>query len=291
MSTRTIIVGYDRSAGSEAATAWALDEAVRSGAVVEFFHTYQAPLWIPAASMVPSPGGYPDGDIDRAVRDALAEAVTAARHTHPGVRTEISIGSDDAALTLVERSAEAALIVLGSRGHSGVAGLLGSISTAVSAHAHCPVIVVRTPPEPGARVVVGVDDSPAAETVLAFAADQAAARHVPLTVIRARPPVTGLWTDTSSMTRTGTDQELSSFEALVAGWRQKHRDVTISAEAPIEHPVAALTRASGDAQLLVVGSRGRGAWRGLLLGSVSQNVLHRSECTVAVIHDPALPTP
>ena len=285
MSARKIIVGYDRSADARAAAAWALDEASRTGALVEFFYAYQWPTWAPAASMVPGPAVYPDGEADRAIRGALDEAVIQARHTHPEVRTEISIVHTNASLTLVDRSREAALIVLGSQGHSGVAGLLGSISIAVSAHAHCPVIIVKKRPDPDARIVAGLDDSPAAETVLAFATEQAVARGVPLTVIRAFPPVTGLWEDPSMVTRTITDEERRPLDELVATWQAKYPDLTVTAEAVIDHPAAALTRARKGAQLAVVGSRGRGALRGMLLGSVSQNLLHRSECTIAVVHE------
>jgi nucleotide-binding universal stress UspA family protein len=165
-----------------------------------------------------------------------------------------------------------------------VAGLLGSISIAVSAHAHCPVIVVKKRPVPDARIVVGVDDSAAAEHVLEFAVEQAVARGVPLTVIRAFAPVTGLWEDASLVNRTITAEERRPLDDLVAAWQEKHPEVNITAEVVIEHPAAALTRASKDAQLLVVGCRGRGALRGMLLGSVSQNLLHRSDCTVAIVH-------
>jgi nucleotide-binding universal stress UspA family protein len=286
MSTRKIIVGYDRSVDSRTAAAWALDEASRTGALVEFFYAYQWPLWAPAASMVPSPAVYPDGEAERAIKGALDEAVVTARHTHPEVRTEISFVYANAALTLVDRSPEAGLIVVGSQGHSGVTGLLGSISIAVSAHAHCPVIVVKKRPDPAARVVAGVDDSAAAADVLAFAVEQAVARGVPLTVIRAWAPVTGLWEDSSLVTRTVTDEERRPFDDLIAGWQKKYPDLEISAEAVVQHPADALIRASGSAQLVVVGSRGRGALRGMLLGSVSQNLLHRSECTVAIVHQP-----
>lgn len=284
MSARKIIVGYDRSADARAAAAWALDEASRTGALVEFFYAYQWPTWAPAASMVPGPAVYPDGETDRAIRGALDEAVIQARLTHPEVRTEISIVHANAALTLVDRSQEASLIVVGSQGHSGVTGLLGSISIAVSAHAHCPVIVVKKRPVPDARVVAGVDDSAAAEHVLAFAVEQAVARDVPLTVIRAFPPVTGIWEDATLVNRTITAEERQPFDDLVAAWQAKYPALSITAKAEIDHPAGALIRAGKDAQLIVVGSRGRGALRGMLLGSVSQNLLHRSDCTVAIVH-------
>lgn len=285
MSARKIIVGYDRSADARAAAAWALDEAARTGALVEFYYAYQWPTWAPAASMVPGPAVYPDGETDRAIKGALHEAIAVARHTHPEVRTAIALEYANAAQALVDRSREASLIVLGSQGHSGVTGLLGSISIAVSAHAHCPVIVVRQHLAPPARIVAGVDDSEAAEHVMAFAVEQAVARGVPLTVIRAFPPVAGLWEDTSMVTRALTAEERRPFDDLVAAWQAKYPTLVVTAQAVIDHAAAALTKASKDAQLLVVGSRGRGALRGMLLGSVSQNLLHRSECTVAVVHE------
>jgi nucleotide-binding universal stress UspA family protein len=285
MVAKKIIVGYDRSSCAKRAAAWALDEAARTGTLVEFFYAYEWPTWAPAASMIPAPAVWPDGETDRAIRGALNDAVVAARSSHPGVRTEISIVTASAALTLVDRSREASLIVVGSQGHSGVASLLGSISVAVSAHAHCPVVVVRGDAAATAPVVVGLDDSDAAPAVLAFAVEQAAERKVPLRVIRAG--AVALSTEETGPLVTGavTAAETRRLEDAVSGWREKYPEVTITAEAVVEHPAAALTVAGATAQLLVVGSRGRGALRGMLLGSVSQHLLHHSACTVAVVHD------
>lgn len=283
MPTRRIIVGYDRSAGAKAAAAWALDEADRTGAPVEFCYAYEWPAWAPAASMVPTPAVWPDSETDRALRDMLDEAVTDARRTHPAVHTTSALVVSGAAMTLIDRSAEAGLVVLGCRGHSAVADLLGSVASAVSAHAHCPVVVVRGDPDPSAPVVAGVDDSPAAGSVLAFAADQAAARGVPLRVIRAWKPVTGILTDAPATAV--TPEERRWLDDLVAGWREKYPHLEISAEAVADHPAAALALAGRGAQLTVVGSRGRGAVRGLLLGSVSQHLLRHSTCTVTVVHE------
>ena len=285
MTAKRIIVGYDRSADSRAAARWALDEAARTGALVEFFYAYEWPEWAPAASTIPAPAVWPDGETDRAIKGSLHEAVTAAKQTHPGVRTEISIVQASTALTLIERSADASLVVVGSRGHSAVAGLLGSVSVAVSAHAHCPVIVVRGDAAPTRPIVVGVDDSPAAELALDFAVEQAVARRVPLRVIRTWRPVAGIWEDSPLVTRTVTAEERQPLDEAVAGWREKYPELDISAEAVVDHPANALALASTTAQLLVVGTRGRGAVRGMLLGSVSQHLLHHSACTVAVVRE------
>jgi len=285
MTTRKIIVGYDRSADAKAAAAWALDEAARTGAPVEFCYIWEWPAWIPAASMVPAPAVWPDRNADHTITEMLDDAVAAAKQTHPTVPTATFTVDADVALTLIDRSAQAGLVVLGSRGHSAVAGLLGSVSVAVSAHAHSPVIVVRGDTAATAPVVVGVDDSPQAPSVLAFAAEQAVARQVPLWVVHAWKPVTGIWAQTPMATGTISPAEQRPFDDLVAAARQKFPELEISAEAVVDHPAAALVSASGNAQLLVVGSRGRGAARGMLLGSVSQHLLRHASCTVAIVHD------
>ncbi|GIF23355.1 nucleotide-binding universal stress UspA family protein [Actinoplanes tereljensis] len=81
------------------------------------------------------------------------------------------------------------------------------------------------------------------------------------------------------------DEEKRHLDDLIAGWRGKYPDLPISVELVTEHPAAALTTASAGAQLLVVGSRGRGALRGMLLGSVSQHLLRHSVCSIAVVHE------
>jgi nucleotide-binding universal stress UspA family protein len=235
--------------------------------------------------MIPAPAVWPDGETDRAIKETLHDAVAAAKDSHPGVRTDISIVNASAALTLVDRSAAASLVVVGSRGHSAVAGMLGSVSVAVSAHAHCPVIVVRGNAVATAPVVVGVDDSACAELALSFAVEQAEARGVPLRVVRAWPPVTGIWQDSPMVTRTVTADERRPFDDLVAGWQQTYPKLEITAEAVVDHPAGALTLASTTAQLLVVGTRGRGPIRGALLGSVSQHLLRHSACTVAIVRE------
>ncbi|MEV4642928.1 universal stress protein [Actinoplanes sp. NPDC049548] len=285
MKARKIIVGYDRSCEARAAAAWALDEADRTGALVEFFYAYEWPTWVPAASTVPAPAVWPDGETDRAIKGSLREAVAQARETHPRVPTKVSIVHGSTALTLIERSAEAGLVVLGSRGHSAVAGVLGSVSVAVSAHAHCPVIVVRGETDRAAPVVVGVDDSPCAQLALNFALDQALERHVPVRIIHAWRPVTGIWEDSPLVTHTVTAEERRPFDEIVSAWRDKYPQVKITADAVVDHPAHALAVASATAQLVVVGSRGRGAFRGMVLGSVSQHLLRQSACTVAVVRE------
>jgi nucleotide-binding universal stress UspA family protein len=284
MTSRTIVVGYDRSTDAKLAARWALDEASRTAAPVEFFYAYEWPIWAPAASMVPTPAIWPDEATQQAIKETLAEAVAEAAHSHPRVRTTIATADDDAALALVRRSADAGLLVLGSRGHSAVTNLLGSVSAAVSAHAQCPVVVVRGHPEATAPIAVGVDGSAASEAALGFAAGEATIRGVPLLVIRAWKPAAGLWAETPIVTHAVSTRERQPFDDLVAAWREKYPRLEISAEAVVDHPAAALTQLSATTQLVVIGSRGRGALRGMLLGSVSQHLLRHSACDVAIVH-------
>lgn len=284
MNTQKIVVGYDHSDAARLAAAWALDEAARTGAPVEFLYAHEVVGWMPAASMVPSTAVWPDAEWEQTVTAALEELMIAAKETHPTVQIEISVEHVDPVPTLIERSRHARLVVLGSRGHSAVAGLLGSVSVAVSAHAHCPVIVARPDAAPIGPVVAGVDDSPMAEPVLRFAFEQAAARGAGLRVVHAWRPVTGIWEETPLVTRAVTEAERRPFDALIARVAGDFPQVPVAIDALVEHPAAALTTASTKAQLLVVGSRGRGALRGILLGSVGQHLLRHSACTVAVVH-------
>jgi nucleotide-binding universal stress UspA family protein len=287
MSARKIIVGYDRSADAKAAVTWALDEAARTGSPVEFVYSVEWPTWAPAAATMAAPPYWPDGEIDRAVKGMLDEVVVDAKRTHPSVHTAVAVVNDGAAHALIEKSAEASLVVLGSHGHSAVAGLLGSVSVAVSAHAHAPVVVVRGEPRSTGPIVVGVDGSAAARAALALGIEQADSRKTGLRVIRAWPPVTGIWEDSPIVAAAVSAEESRTFEELIQDLRKGYPGLDISAEAAVEHPAAALAAASRTAQLIVVGTRGRGALRSLLLGSVSQHVLRHSAAPVAVVHEPA----
>ncbi|MEU4689961.1 universal stress protein [Actinoplanes sp. NPDC023714] len=277
---KKIIVGYDGSSCARTALDWALREASRTAEAVELVHADERPASAPAQV----PELRPDSHAEQVINAALQSALTHAARYQPMIDVTATTVAGHAATVLVERSRQARLIVLGARGHSAVTGLLGSVSAAVSAHAHCPVVVVRGESSASAPVVAGVDGSPAAAAVLTVAAAQAARRKVPLRVIRAWKPVTGLWEETAMNTHTVTDAERQPFDSLVAVIRDAFPDLEIDAEAVVEHPAAALTAASATAQLVVAGSRGHGAVRGLLIGSVSQHLLRHSACTVVVVH-------
>jgi nucleotide-binding universal stress UspA family protein len=281
---KQIIVGYDGSDYAHGALLWALDEAARSGSAVGLVHADEWPILAPAASMIPSPELRPESYPAEVIDGTLDRAVAAAKAVQPLVDVTAKTVRAHAATTLIGLSRTARMIVLGGRGRSAVAGMFGSVSAAVSAHAHCPVVIVRGETPAAAPVVTGVDGSAQASQVLAFAAEMAYIRKAPLRVIRAWPPVTGLWEETPMVTRTVTEREREPLDELVTDVRDTFPDLTIQTEAVVAHPAAALTQAGSGAQLLVVGSRGHGAVTGLLLGSVSQHLLRQSPCPVAVVH-------
>lgn len=147
-----------------------------------------------------------------------------AARTHPEVTTERVIVDGPAALTLCERSADASVVVLGSRGHNAAVGLLGSVSVTVSAHARCPVVVVRGFPGPSQEpVVVGFDGSAPAMAAVDFAFEQAAARKVRLRVIQAWSTPVMHWSGPSIDAQRLTAATRVTLAQAVARWRVRFR--------------------------------------------------------------------
>ncbi|GIF42814.1 universal stress protein [Actinoplanes xinjiangensis] len=135
-------------------------------------------------------------------------------------------------------------------------------------------------------MVAGVDDSAAAPGVLAFAAQRATVLKAPLRIIHAWAPMAGLREGTPTVTGVVTGSKRQPFDDMVSLVRDAYPDLQIEADALVDRPAAALIAASAKAQLLVVGTRGLGAFRGLFLGSISQKMLRHASCPVAVVHDP-----
>jgi nucleotide-binding universal stress UspA family protein len=183
------------------------------------------------------------------------------------------------------------LIVVGDRGLSGFTGLLiGSVAVQLAAHATCPVFVARGSVDPAAHVLLGVDGSPANDPVVGFAFEEAALRCVPLVALHAwRHPASTGPGDMLPLAYDPAEVEAEEARLLaeaLAGWHDKYPDVTVHRELTHTGTRKALIQATQQAQLVVVGTRGRGGFTGLLLGSVSQAVLHHAACPVAVVPHP-----
>ncbi|GAA1403396.1 hypothetical protein GCM10009639_48190 [Kitasatospora putterlickiae] len=178
---------------------------------------------------------------------------------------------------LARHSREAALVVVGSRGLGRFGALLiGSVAVHLAAHADCPVLIVRGRPDPDGPVLVAVDGTGVGAEALGFAFAEASARRAPLTALHIAHPSTGR-----------PDQEERVLAEALAGWREKYPAVEPRSEVVEAHTRPALLEASREAQLLVVGARGRGGFAGLLLGSTSQAMIQHAHCPVVVVRHPA----
>jgi nucleotide-binding universal stress UspA family protein len=255
---------------------------------VALVHAYTWP--IPVAPMAPPPFDWTEATLREGAEALVNEAIEAVRADDVTVTGETLGGP--AAYTLLEASHGADMMVVGHRGRGGFAALLlGSVASTVAAHAHCPVVVVRPPAgqrPPAGLVLVGADGSPASGTAVAFAFEEADRRAAELGVLcawRRLNPSSG-----SDGQPAGNDdsaaQEAAAAQWLrdwVQPWRDKHPQVAVRWMLTGERPAAALVEAAGEASLVVVGSRGHGGFTGLLLGSVSQQVLNHAPCPVVVV--------
>ncbi|MET8231285.1 universal stress protein [Micromonospora sp. NPDC005298] len=282
MRDAEILVGYDGSTDASRALDWALDEARCSGQPVRLAYVFE---WLTVAGWVGpgvAPGVWPDDTARRQVEDLVRRAAADATAANPGLTITGQVYDGPPALVLQERSAEAGMLVLGSRGHGGFGGLLvGSTAVAVAAHAHCPVVVVRDGDARGGAsagpVAVGVDGSEPSQVALGFAAERAAQRRVPLRVLHAWTPGPG--------GAAGVPDERAVIDESVETWRRTFAELDVTVDLVPGSPAAMLIEASRDARLVVVGTRGRGGLAGMLLGSVSQQLIQHAHCPVAVVRE------
>ena len=292
---RTVVVGTSSLAESRAALVWAAREASRRGALLLVVHAQAQPVVLDgtAAALTPEVAAH----LEAAAREELRAARRAARES-ADVEVRAVLAREHPRRALLRHARSAELVVSGARRRSRLrAGLfgafqLGSTSLFLASHACCPVAVVRDLPAPGAHgVVVGWDGSPAAQAAAGWAAAHAAALDVPLRVVTAwqtpldrtaelAPAAFGEAHEAAEAAARGAQQD------LLTRWRAQHPGLRVRGEV-VEDPFASdavLTAAEG-AELVVVGSRGHGAFASALLGSTSHEVLHRARGPVVVVPD------
>lgn len=294
--TRNVVVaGVDGSASSLAATLWAAAEAQRRGAALYLVHAYSVPLLL-------SGPGVPVPDIRPATRQVattmLEDAHRAVAKAYPGLTVTIQASEGSPVTALQAASLHAVLTVVGSHGrHQLTETLLGSVAARVTGHAHSPVVVIRT--DPAGRpaggegpVVVGLDGSAESDDALAFALQSAASRRTALIAVRT-------WDDTALDGFQGypviIDREQIDVEERrmladqLVPWTDKFPEVPVHQHVLRGRPAPTLLSFCEDAgtigrpSLLVVGSRGRGGFAGMVLGSTSHALIARASCGVAVV--------
>ncbi|MEU1473904.1 universal stress protein [Streptomyces sp. NPDC005760] len=279
-----IVVGVDPDPSKRLALAWAADEADRRGLPVRLVHAQGVPT-----------GGYRTGEalpsweewnrtLHEAGAEVLKQAVAFVESRRPTVEVSTMLSEGEPAWVLREEARNASLVVVGSWHLSTRREMFTSASVAlpVSAHAPCPVVVVPEPEhitqEP-AYVVVGVDGSPHAAAAVDVAFEEAALRGATLRALYVwHPPLLGVLDEDAAVRE--CRRVLSE---TVAGRTARYPEVELHHEVVLGHPVRVLTEASEHALGLVVGTRGHGGFTGMLLGSVSQGVLHHAHCPVITV--------
>lgn len=218
-------------------------------------------------------------------RQWLETAAASVRDLVPEVRTSVVV--EQPAAAMIAASRDARLVVLGSQGLGGFLGMVvGSVAVSVAAHGESPVVVVRGPYPATGPVVLGVDGSPTGEAAIGFAFEEASVRGTSVTALIAWSP---LFAETPYADRVRVsqadmeEQQRQSLSQRLAGRQEKYPDVAVERRVVRERSVKALIDASRDAQLLVVGSRGRGGFAGMLLGSTSQALVYHAPCPPAVV--------
>jgi nucleotide-binding universal stress UspA family protein len=284
-----VLVCIDGSAASDAAVAWGTREAVMRQLPITLMHAI-APVVV----------GWPEGQlyaempewqrenaqhiIDRA-RKALTAALGDAEPPEIFTATEYS----PVARALIAASKDAWMIVAGSQGLGALGRLLlGSVTAGLVHYAHCPVAVIHSDecvsPVSDAPVLVGVDGSPASEAATALAFEEASRRGVGLVAVH-------VWSDVGVFPILGMDwhdRENEGQEILaerLAGFQERYPDVHVERKLFCDKPSQWLLKESEGAQLVVVGSRGRGGFAGMSLGSVSSAVAQSARVPVIVVRD------
>ncbi|WP_167533628.1 universal stress protein [Streptomyces marokkonensis] len=289
MVSGLVVVGVDGSTSGLAAVEVAAREAALRGAGLRVVH---ACLW-PAlhVPMGPSPMGPPEGGLRNMVDRLVAEAVERARAAAPEVAVDHVVVTGEPLTVLEAQSRGAELVVVGSRGMGGFVGLLvGSTAVHLAAHGRCPVLVVREEPQGDGPVVLGVDGSAAGEKAVEFAFAEAALRKAPLLALHTwttwnapLPAPKGESAPYANPPGALAEEEERLLAEALAGHQDRYPDVVVEHRTVHGGAREALIEASRSAQLVVVGARGRGGFTGLLLGSVSQALLHHAHCPVAVV--------
>jgi nucleotide-binding universal stress UspA family protein len=279
MTNTPIVVGYDGSRDAGHALAWALGTAALT----------QAPLEVVVAAMPTEhlPAALAEHEVAFALRTSVA-ARDRVEQT-PEVDATVVVEHGWALPVLMHAAEDADLLVVGSRGHNRLEKhWLGSVSQHLAGHARCPVAVVRPPRKLGAEeILVGVDGSPSSVRALEYAVSRAELTGESVLAVHAFPSLShgagGIGALAIDIDTTEVDEAERLAAELVAGAAVDHPDVAIRSTASMGRAAKVLARLSEDASLVVVGSRGRTPVQELLLGSVSQETLHRAVCPVVVV--------
>ncbi|RSN24201.1 universal stress protein [Streptomyces sp. WAC 05977] len=282
--SKPVVAGIDGSRSAVEAARWAAGEAGRRGLPLRLVYAYES-----------AGRDYPTLEVTAAeVREAMREtgirrlgvAGKTASGAVPGLDITTEIVEGDAREVLVEESRRAALMVLGSHGLGSVGKfLLGSSGIALAAHGQCPLVVVRDCAARPGPVLVGVDGWPASAPAVRFAFQEASELGTSVTALRT-------WSELGPVepgvrrlagSRAVHDSARRALTAEVSSVAHEYPDVPFGCVVVRGRAGKVLREYGERAGLIVVGTRGRGGFAGMLLGSVSQGLVGRASCPVAVV--------
>lgn len=287
-TTHGIVVGVDGSEQSVSAARWGAREAELRGLPLTLVTAYTMPVF--AASALEAGYGIPD---DTMIRDGAMQVLQGVVNQLGNLNVPLvhRVEMGDAAGVLVDYSANANLLVAGTRGRGGFLGrLLGSVAGALPAHAKCPVVIVpkgehASRAAVGVPVVVGVDGSEQGRVAALAAALEAEVRDSPLRVVIAMPPISGAvaWLPATVDEQAMIEEMQEKLEAGVEWLRSEFPGLDVTSEIIDGVPVDVMVNESKTARLSVVGTRGHGGFAGALLGSTSQGVISHAHGPVMVV--------
>lgn len=279
----SVVVGVDGSPGSDAALNWAMRYAATRRRPLVLLNGAGEPAFSTAYMAIAEERRL----LRMQARPITDHALGIVRRQCPDLDIEVTAPLHDARAALIESSARASIVVVGTRGRGPVRSLLlGSVSTAVAEHASCPVAVVRPADREvseEAHVVVGTDGGPASTAALEFAFELASIEGRGLDVVHSWSAFDAFIDPASSSQRL---ELMSKHERLLseslAGYAEKYPDVPVTRHTPEGGAVQTLVDMSADASAVVIGSRGRTGPKALV-GSVSRIVVERAHSTVVVV--------
>lgn len=285
-----IVVGLDGSPESLTAAHWAAHDANLRGVALHLVHAFTIPTVGMIGYTVPTAltdGLYTTGE------QILADATTELRAAQPDLQITGRLVQADPRPVLVEASADAALTVVGTRGGGRIPDvILGSVALHVAAHAHSPVAVIPVGAaaqiSAAGPVRLGVDGSRISEAAVGFAFDEADRRRAPLQAVIAWDDADprGLVAAGTPLDQVEGGKERALLAEQLAGWGEKYPDVAVEQMVRRGRAAQALLQPAADGpapQMIVVGSRGRGGFAGLLLGSTSHSLIGHSRWPVLVV--------
>ncbi|MEV4129937.1 universal stress protein [Nocardia sp. NPDC049707] len=293
LASAAVVVGTDGSTTSDAAVQWAARTAAHKRRRLLIVHGLDLAGTRAVLGSYDAMEPSVVGPLRVRGEHILAEASALAHDVDPELAVTTQLSEANPAELLIELSQTADLVALGAAPGVGTLAHLGSTLLAVASHGHGATVVVRgpdtgQPAHPVGPVVVGVDGSPVGEAAIAAAFAEASERAAELVAVHA-------WSDLNVGAFAGgayleipiVDLEIAEHALLaerLAGWQEKYPDVTVTRKVSVFGPRELLGKWSKLAQLIVVGSRGRGGFRGLLLGSTGNWLVQHADCPVMVVH-------